>query len=656
MTREWKLPSGPTNGLSLQVPSWLRTSKARYLVVATLVSVSLVYFLLYTTATGFKSWHDVKLPGSKQHSDGDSEQAPHDAAESADLTAQKHPIDDLILTGRANWQRTLSRRSNTVHEAAKKYRQKRGRHPPPGFDQWFEYAQNHSSVVVEEFFDRIYHDLNPFWAIEPKVLRFQANAWDFVVSVRNGNSTYKTDNAKRVPWIQLWAGLIKDLEDRLPDLDMPVNMMDESRLVVPWEDIDRYMHTANAKRFLMDPLEVIPTYASRDQVDQEKTDEVIPFDPQFHGGQYWELAKAGCHPNSTSRNAPAWAPLEEPTLFPSGRPQNSSEGFVSNWTLARQICDKPYLRGLHGSFIEPVSVSTSNKLIPLFGGSKLPINNEILIPPATYLNSDPKYSGGSAHGSFWWSKNDGVIWRGVASGGRNKAENWSHFQRHRFVQMMNGTRVKQAETLRLGRAETFDLPTWEDYNLKAVRNGYLGDWLSEITDVAFTELLCFPGTGAADRCPYTEQLFEVKHGMPMPNMYKYKYLPDIDGNSFSGRYRAFLLSTSLPIKATIYSEWHDDRLAPWVHFVPMDNTYQDIYGILDYFMGYEGLGAHDEMAEKIAMDGKEWAEKSLRREDMAVYTYRLLLEWARICDDDRVSMGWVEDLLRGMRGENEPPM
>jgi hypothetical protein len=80
----------------------------------------------------------------------------------------------------------------------------------------------------------------------------------------------------------------------------------------------------------------------------------------------------------------------------------------------------------------------------------------------------------------------------------------------------------------------------------------------------------------------------------------------------------------------------------------MDNTFQDIYGILDYFIGYDGLGSHDEMAERIANDGKEWADKVLRRDDMAVYTYRLLLEWARVCDDNRVSMGWIGDLVEGM--------
>ena len=128
-----------------------------------------------------------------------------------------------------------------------------------------------------------------------------------------------------------------------------------------------------------------------------------------------------------------------------------------------------------------------------------------------------------------------------------------------------------------------------------------------------------------------------------------KFVPDIDGNSFSGRYRGFLLSTSLPIKATIFREWHDSRLMPWVHFVPMDNRFMDFYGIMEYFLGYESentkIKGHDAAAEKIAMAGQAWANKVLRQEDMQIYVFRLLLEYARLGHDNRDKLGFVKDLL-----------
>jgi len=137
----------------------------------------------------------------------------------------------------------------------------------------------------------------------------------------------------------------------------------------------------------------------------------------------------------------------------------------------------------------------------------------------------------------------------------------------------------------------------------------------------------------------------------MDQMFNYKYLPDIDGNSFSGRYRAFLQSHSLPIKATMYIEWHVNRLLAWRHFVPMDNTFADFYGIMDYFVGFEGDAhgqgvkrGHDEMGRKLAEQGAEWASRVLRREDMLAYVYRLVLEYARIADERRETMGYIDDL------------
>jgi len=284
-------------------------------------------------------------------------------------------------------------------------------------------------------------------------------------------------------------------------------------------------------------------------------------------------------------------------------------------------------------------------MFPVFGGSKLPMNNEILIPPAMYWANDTMFSGGNdEHGPPWEKKRNEVVWRGVASGGRNNPDNWKHFHRHRFVSTMNGTSVVLAE--RSGEEPpNFKLPSHRHYNLKAARSGFLGEWLSTLTDVGFVHLECFPVPDEGVTCPYTDPYFSVQAAIPMKDQYTAKYLPDIDGISYSGRYRSFLLSTSLPIKSTIYKEWHDSRLVPWVHFVPMDNTYIDIYGILDYFLGFEGYGAHDDAAKKIALGGQDWANKVLRKEDMQIYVYRLLLEYARICSEERERLGYVGDLM-----------
>jgi hypothetical protein len=82
--------------------------------------------------------------------------------------------------------------------------------------------------------------------------------------------------------------------------------------------------------------------------------------------------------------------------------------------------------------------------------------------------------------------------------------------------------------------------------------------------------MCDP-TWVDGTCWYTNNDFSILSAIPLSQQFDYKYLPDIDGDSFSGRYRAFFMSTSLPIKATTYREWHDSRLIAWKHFDPMDN-------------------------------------------------------------------------------------
>jgi hypothetical protein len=552
-----------------------------------------------------------------------------------------HPIDDLIEEADRQQDALLQKESHALADAVRAYEHRRGRRPPPGFDAWFHFAQENNALVIEDFFDRVYHDLNPFWAVPALTIRQQAGDIFHRISIRNGNTSQLSDQPR--VWLDLWENLIGTIVHHLPDLDIPINVMDESRVVVPWETIDEYMTAEQKSRRIVPASEVITKFG---QTSVGKDEEVPQFDPQWEGGPYWDRAVIGCHPDSPARSYKA---EEDYTVFPplnNSYPEKSHEGYVANWTYVKQPCEHPQLQGLHGTFVEPISISNSRKLMPLFGGSKLPMNNEILLPPAMYWTDDPFYSGGEEHGAEWDKKKNKIIWRGAASGGRNKDTTWARFQRHRFVSMVNSTSVAHAEET--GKQPNFELPQSGQYDLPS---GSLAKWVGEWGDAAFVHLLCFPDT-RPPFCDYDDAFYMVKPSMPMGEQYDYKYLPDIDGNSFSGRYRGFLGSTSLPIKATIYDEWHDSRMMPWKHFVPMDNTFVDIYGIMHYF-----LGGRDTAAKKIALEGKEWTETVLRREDMQIYVFRLLLEYGRLCDDNREKLGWVSEaerlLLSGLEAAGE---
>lgn len=156
-------------------------------------------------------------------------------------TSSDHPIDKLVYDAQMTFAELTSKQSNTVEEAAQAYRKRRGRHPPPGFDKWFEFARSKNAIIVEDFFDRIYQDLQPFWGLDPAVIRKESWDYEMTINIRDGNATARSDFF----WTKIWLKMIKTIDHLLPDMDIALNAMDEPRLVVPWEEMAEYMKNAS---------------------------------------------------------------------------------------------------------------------------------------------------------------------------------------------------------------------------------------------------------------------------------------------------------------------------------------------------------------------------------------------------------------------------
>ena len=188
------------------------------------------------------------------HSDG--RHSPIGPPSIHDKSRPPHPIDDLHNRAKAQVADLIANQALTLEAAERDYIKLRGRRPPPGFDKWFRYAQEHDAVIVEGFFDRIYDDLNPFWAVAPIDIRRPAREWYHRISIRNGNVTQHTDEDR--PWLNLWADLIQYIGHLLPDLDLAMNEMDESRMVVPWETINEHMQKEATTRHVAAKSELVP--------------------------------------------------------------------------------------------------------------------------------------------------------------------------------------------------------------------------------------------------------------------------------------------------------------------------------------------------------------------------------------------------------------
>jgi len=169
-----------------------------------------------------------------------------------------HPIDDLIAGADKTFEDLLKKESKTLETAASEYRKRRGRHPPPGFDVWFKFAQENGAVMVEDFFDQIYHDLGPFWGLPPSTMRKEAWQYEMNINVRNHNAS----TGSGWFWTQIWLNLTQTIEHLLPDMDIALNAMDEPRIVVPWEEIDKYMEKERATRNMAPPSEVVSQFST----------------------------------------------------------------------------------------------------------------------------------------------------------------------------------------------------------------------------------------------------------------------------------------------------------------------------------------------------------------------------------------------------------
>jgi len=84
-----------------------------------------------------------------------------------------------------------------------------------------------------------------------------------------------------------------------------------------------------------------------------------------------------------------------------------------------------------------------------------------------------------------------------------------------------------------------------------------------------------------------------------------------------------MTSRALIFKSTVFPEWFQDRVAEWVHYAPVSVDLSDLYDSLTFFRGdLNGAGAHDDLAAKIAIAGRDWSKTFWREEDLTAYMFR----------------------------------
>ena len=522
---------------------------------------------------------------------------------------ESHPIHQLVTKAERDFDRVKSRQSQTLSDATKEYRRRYKVPPPPNFNKWYEFAKERNVRLIDEY-DTIYHALLPFWALDPKTVRERARealGYDNallgvlirdgkVLSAAGGNNAWQQKST---------AGMMESFVRHLPDMDLPFNVHDEPRVVVPGDDLSRLVAIAKEKTMPVSSTNPSPrnSWSPRphDVDDGTKFNEakVTRFNVFAHQPT-WTHSRMSCPAESPART------LEEVTRDDASSFTITEIGLITNHTAFSDICLSPSLRERYGFFDRPNAYKVVHDLFPIFSQSKISSYQDIVYPSPWYWSDKVAYE--EKLDFPWDDKKDQLFWRGSTTGGFSRDGGWRRQHRQLIIEKMNA----------LDTAKIFDnksSPDGTGWKLREVqRNDY-----RDMFDTKFSHVgQCDPGD-----CDAQREYFEIVKPSKQHDAWAYKYLLDMDGNAFSGRFYAFLKSASMVYKMAIFREWHEEWLQPWVHYVPLSLKGEEYLESVRYF-NEEEVGRSQ--AQRMAEQSREWAGQVLRKEDFEVWLFRLLLE------------------------------
>jgi hypothetical protein len=489
------------------------------------------------------------------------------------IQSPTHPIDLFIQDAKANFQALLERQSNSYTAACEEYRRRYGIEPPPGFENWYNFAKSHQSVVIDDF-DIIYDRISPFWSISgtevtEAIDRLQhtpnSDVWVCTFSAEEAGMNCNHPHRSVDRNIQGFLNtVLADLHGLLPDIKFLVNHLDEPRVLLP--SSSERTGSLNITNYSKRPV--------------------------------WDTLAQSCSSQNSKR--------ADRLKF-----QHSGLPFVTDRNSTTDLCSHPEYRGSHGLLISPTSFPLIEGLVPILSTGSLSTMGDILYPSPAYL--EPEFEYVEAKDINWDSKRNNLYWAGSTTGGFAVNDDWQSFHRQRFVKLAQNLGNEPNSYLR---------------EVKGVVNLVKSSFLnSRLFDVAFTRIFqC-----ETRYCREQRALFRTKSWADKDEALHSRLVFDIDGNGISGRYYKLLASKSAPLKQTLLREWHDDRLMPWVHYIPVSQSMEELPEMVMYFTSEAG----QKRAQEIAEQGRVWFSQAFRKEDLTIYMYRVFLELVRLQDPER---------------------
>lgn len=553
-------------------------------------------------------------------------------------------------------------KSQTANDAAVTYKARYALPPPPHFDQWHDFARKHNSPVIDAF-DQIHADLMPFWGLSPAQLR--ARTRDLLAQtglgigglrIRGGRVALWGDDdssgtSSQMPGTHAWMmeayrDMIAPFAASLPDMDLAFNLDDECRVAMPADvlsqlhgEAKRPLHVLASSKADGHPLRgwfsekaagpgwdvALPKEEEQQQQGEKEKDEHM----RISRSKYFSKKKPrlSVYDAYIAPTCPLGSAARQHKWWDGSRALPEARGGITAATAAASggdLCDRPDLARLHGFLISPSAFAVTPQAMPIFSQSRVEGFNDILVPSPWHFVD--KANVDETTDMAWQQKQDTVFWRGTDTDGFAEGNKWPGFLRARLVNLAKAAR--SSSLLAYGSSSN-SIPV----SLPDVDVSFAGNFSHCDPSECRSETATFYGHAQASDAPKTE----------FQQHWLYRHLIDVDGAGFSGRFLPFVQSQSTAYRATLFRTWYDERLHPWKHYIPLDVSLSGLWDVV--WLASKKLIVKQEsletpLAEQIAIDGHDWAAKALRKEDMQVYMFRMLLEWGRLVDDDREELGY----------------
>ncbi|KAH8158980.1 hypothetical protein CIB48_g9261 [Xylaria polymorpha] len=573
--------AGTFSLLAAQTPFAQQTdTRAFLIVVASLVSLGQTLSLLPKQATAKSTlWVLALVPVLTYLANLSAIQI---ARSSAVVDLDKHPVDLLIREATINFNSLLHTQSNTYPAAYAEYQRRYTFDPPHGFEEWYKFAQFHQSPIIDEF-DMISEAIAPFLRLSGKeVLEAMSQVYD-------------------QPDHELWscamssqpAKTICSHHGRENDRNNAF-FFDEITSQIPWR-----LNLKFLLNHLDEPTVIIPPPSQ--QANK-------PNITNFGRMRSWEALTKYC---SSIQSKPTTE--RESPIATYGLP------FVTHRKSHMDLCKHAEYGEIHGLLAAPESLRLIEGLVPVLSTGAPSTMGDLLYPSSAYLEED-RFRYHAERDIDWDKKKNNLYWAGSTTGGHGYVAQWQNLHRQRFVELAQHLTRRPLYYLR-------------------ERNGVVGRMKStflnsRLYDVVFANVLQCD----TKACKEQRQYFKRKPWASSDRPFLSRLVFDLDGNGISGRYYKLLASKSAPLKQTLFREWHDDRLMPWVHYIPVSQSMEELPELVSYLTS---TPRGQERAREIAEQGHQWFSQAFREVDLVIYVYRLLLELARLQDPDRPA--WMGD-------------